>query len=372
MAYTLERLAKAFKAFVRSRNSDLDVENLAAFIGTGPFYHLRPRDKKCLSSLGSSWIDNDDTENYSPKETSARPKRKSNSDRTSQQASRGPKRARSLSPNSLDALQKKLEEDLKREEEEKAAYLASGPFEYHFRDRNKPSEANHPSETSEKDLRNAEIADKAEECVQHAHGAASFSKGCLACQELQMECSLAEQPFYYPCATCRADKVECILVPPPTWKRPCERCKSRHKAPLCSFSSGEYDHTQPCQWCKQHGFECVAGPAKQRPPTRRHHTSTTDELRWAQADGASSTGMIAGNGSPSTPMEVGKSNDPKSKHDVASNEPMPEDKISTILACGLHPPTAPAFVSQPAPSTPRHIHAISLPDRIPTPSYSPA
>lgn len=76
----------------------------------------------------------------------------------------------------------------------------------------------------------------------------------------------------------------------------------------------------------------------------------TDELRCAQADGASSTGMTAGKSSPSSPVEVGKS-DPKPKHGVASNKPMLEDKISAILACGLHPPAVPAVASQPAPST---------------------
>lgn len=88
-------------------------------------------------------------------------------------------------------------------------------------------------------------------------------RGCTACEDLDMECSLATNPdpLAYPCTTCGVDELECEVTPPPKWKRSCEGCKGQHGR-FCSYRYADYDHSQPCLPCVNHGFKCVAGPAK--------------------------------------------------------------------------------------------------------------
>ncbi|KAJ5195441.1 uncharacterized protein N7498_008879 [Penicillium cinerascens] len=302
MEYTVERFQQAFKAFIAPPEQETEIAELASFIDDKPYYHLRRHARKKLSALGMPWIDNDMTGTYDPLEDSPRSKRKLTSERRGGQFSRPPKRAKNLSPASLEELQNKIEEQEKqkrsaenRRRKEEEAFLSSGPFDYNLRTRTKPSEI------LEKGLGNAKMANDTDPGEQDTLGSSLSHKGCLACRDLQIECSLIEYPFSYPCSDCRDDRIECKLDPSPIWKRPCEGCKRRRAQ--CSYSSGDYDHKLPCHFCLQHGFDCVAGPARKQPTAgqsqttnmemtddpqgyKTHHTMAEDAT--AEANGGSS------------------------------------------------------------------------------------
>ena len=258
MEYTIERFQRAVKAFSQLPGSQAQPENPESLIEPEFYYYLRRRDEAKFSTMGQAWIDNDTTETYDPIEDSLCYKRKLRSERRYDSSSKSRKRHQNLSPGSFESRIEEAEQQ-KRETEEQyrleKEFLLSSPFDYNLRTRKKPSETsvktakmNHESDSGGPYLPD----------TSHAHGA------CLACQELEIECSLVEDPFYYPCQDCRQDKLECKLDPPALWKRACEGCK-KHREP-CSYSSGDYDHGQPCRWCIQHGFDCIAGPAKRQPP----------------------------------------------------------------------------------------------------------
>lgn len=256
--YTIERFQRAVRAFSQLPGSQAQPKDPASLIEPESHYNLRHRDEAKFSTMGQAWIDNDTTETYDPIEDSPRSKRKFKPERRYDNSSRSRKQHRNLSPDSFESRIEEAKQQ-SREAEEKShlekEFLLSSPFDYNLRTRKKPSETsvktakmNHEIDTGGPDLPN----------TSHVHGA------CLACQELGIECSLVEDPFYYPCQDCRQDKLECKLDPPALWKRACEGCK-KHREP-CSYSSGDYDHGQPCRWCIQHGFDCIAGPAKRQPP----------------------------------------------------------------------------------------------------------
>lgn len=280
MEYTVERFQQAFKAFIAPPEPEAKIADLASFIDDEPYYHLRRHARKKLSALGMPWIDNDMTDTYDPLEDSPRSKRKLTSERRGGQFSRPLKRAKNLSPASLEALQNKNEEQEKqkrsaeqRRREEEKALLSSGPFDYNLRIRTKPSEI------LEKGFANAKMANDTDPGEQDPPGSSHSHKGCLACRDLQIECSLIEHPFSYPCSDCRDDRIECKLDLPPIWKRPCEGCKRRRGQ--CSYGSGDYDHRLPCHFCLQHGFDCVAGPARKQPTAGQSqgtNTEVTDDL----------------------------------------------------------------------------------------------
>ncbi|KAJ5742414.1 uncharacterized protein N7511_011433 [Penicillium nucicola] len=94
-------------------------------------------------------------------------------------------------------------------------------------------------------------------------------RGCKACSEINQNCSLATDPdpFAYPCTECEEDGFDCMVIPEPRWKRSCEKCRSRH-GPPCSYRFADYDHGVACHSCLNHGYPCVAGPAKYVPTTR--------------------------------------------------------------------------------------------------------
>lgn len=275
MEYTVERFRQAFKTFIAPAEPEAAIADLASFINDDSYYHLRRHARKKLSALGMPWIDNDMTDTYDPLEDSPRSKRKLTSERRGGKSSRSSKRARNLSPASVEALQNKTEERErqkrdaeKRRREEEKAFLSSGPFDYNLRSRTKPSE------TLEKGFGNSKMAIETDPGEQDTSGSSRSHKGCLACRDLHIECSLIEYPFSYPCSDCRDDRIECKLDPSLTWKRPCEGCKRR--GAQCSYSSGDYDHRLPCHFCLQHGFDCVAGPARKKPMTGQSQGSNTE------------------------------------------------------------------------------------------------
>lgn len=84
------------------------------------------------------------------------------------------------------------------------------------------------------------------------------ARGCKACRELQIECSLLTHEFSWPCDTCVSDACECQLITPPIKRVICEHCRKK-KVP-CSNRRADSDPTQPCSECASLGFDCVAGP----------------------------------------------------------------------------------------------------------------
>lgn len=87
--------------------------------------------------------------------------------------------------------------------------------------------------------------------------------GCRSCWEFGHDCLLLDRPLVYPCQVCREDRLDCELFIEPKRKRSCENCKRRRKR--CSYSHSKTDHEQPCKRCQVLGIHCLAGPAKYQP-----------------------------------------------------------------------------------------------------------
>ena len=110
------------------------------------------------------------------------------------------------------------------------------------------------------------------------------TRGCEACRDLGQECSLEtdRDPFAYPCAECEQDGLDCVLIPAPKWKRSCEKCRRRSSNwEPCSYHYADYDHELPCHSCIDHGYPCIAGPARHMPsvlmPQNQQIADETDE-----------------------------------------------------------------------------------------------
>ncbi|OQE02724.1 hypothetical protein PENVUL_c039G03945 [Penicillium vulpinum] len=283
MAYSQERLARAQELFDHSTGNFFALQHLA-----GP-YHLRQRASKRAAAVGS-WHDNDEDEDYDPSNKRTPTKRKLslfNEDGLDTRPSG--KKARSLSPTST--LRSRLGPDMREENDARPLtpsqhsepdswdrYWAVNPetdtpnSRYSLRRRNK--EADSPQK---KDTTNVE-ASASESPADDLPVDDKYPKRvCAACQELGMECSLTSDPdpFAYPCTACLADDVPCVVSPSPKWKRTCESCKGRKKE-CCSYRLPDYDHSQPCLTCRNHGFDCIAGPAKY-PPFALFSTSEPSE-----------------------------------------------------------------------------------------------
>ncbi|KAJ6113986.1 hypothetical protein N7523_007303 [Penicillium sp. IBT 18751x] len=254
--YTVERFQRAVKAFSLSA-AQPQPDDVASLIGPKSHYCLRQRDEAKFSTFGQAWIDNDTTETYDPVEDSPCSKRKLRPDQRHDNSSKSRKRHHTFCSDPFESRIEKAEQQKRKSEEESSFEKEldlSSTSDYNLRTRNRPSES--PVKTGKMDYK-TETGGINSAAFSHAHSA------CVACRELGIECSLVEDPFYYPCQDCRQDELECKLDPPALWKRACEGCK-KHREP-CSYSSDGYDHSQPCRWCTEHGFDCIAGPAKRQP-----------------------------------------------------------------------------------------------------------
>ncbi|KAJ5669959.1 uncharacterized protein N7477_005322 [Penicillium maclennaniae] len=279
--YTVERFQRAVKAFSQPA-SQPQPDDAASLIEPKPHYYLRQRDKAKSSTLGQAWIDNDTTKTYDPVEDSPRSKRKLRPEQRHGNSSKSRKRHQTFCSDSLESSIEKAEQQKRESEEESSLEKEldlSTTSDYNLRTRNRPSES--PVKTGKMDYK-TETGGVNSAAFSHAHSA------CVACRELGIECSLVEDPFYYPCQDCRQDELECKLDPPALWKRACEGCK-KHREP-CSYSSGGYDHSQPCRWCTEHGFDCIAGPAKRQPPcaegqSRQSNLQMVVEIPQSSMDG---------------------------------------------------------------------------------------
>ncbi|KAL9607500.1 MAG: hypothetical protein Q9167_007583 [Letrouitia subvulpina] len=91
------------------------------------------------------------------------------------------------------------------------------------------------------------------------------ARGCKACLNLSLPCTLIQEGGTYPCEDCIQDGYECELIIPPAKKRSCQYCRRRRFG--CSYLDQDYDHTQPCAACAAAGGKCIAGPATGRTRT---------------------------------------------------------------------------------------------------------
>ncbi|KAL8964239.1 MAG: hypothetical protein Q9183_004593 [Haloplaca sp. 2 TL-2023] len=93
------------------------------------------------------------------------------------------------------------------------------------------------------------------------------ARGCIACLQIGLPCSLLEEGGTYPCQSCVEDHCDCELVIEPPRKRACERCRGRRF--LCSYALVTKDEDDkifrsPCDECQKTGFKCLAGPVTGR------------------------------------------------------------------------------------------------------------
>ncbi|KAI3229285.1 hypothetical protein DTO012A9_8635 [Penicillium roqueforti] len=273
MSYSPGRLERAQQVFEHSMSKFCMLPHLA-----GP-YHLRERALKRAAVVGS-WHDNDKDKDYQPSSKRTPTKRKLSLFHEDYHGPRSDKRARSLSPISIFR-----------------SRMSAGTESEYYVPPWTPSQHSEPDSwdrywtvNPEIDTPNSQYGlqtyndDVLPESPQtndttEVEAEASESTGdvlppdselrlreCAACQELGFECSLKSNPdpFAYPCTICEIDDVFCVVSPPPKWKQTCECCKGQNKE-ICSYRYADYDHSQPCLPCRNHGFECVAGPARHAP-----------------------------------------------------------------------------------------------------------
>lgn len=321
MAYTIERLKRVCDVFVKPAPKKPKATDLADHAGPLQLYDFRPRVKDGNLKISLSCMDNDETEDYEPSEDRTPRKRKVRSNGTSPTTPRPSKKASDTSESSA-ALQRRLiDNDSLKEKQQRDDYLSSLPFDYNFRSRGRLSEI------SGNAIDGLSPAVSTEVSCDGVSSVTPSSRSCLACRELGLECTMERNPNLYPCEDCRADKLDCILSPPPVWKRPCENCKSHRKGQHCSYYSGDYDHSKPCQFCQQHGFKCVAGPARHIPSAVQNDQSTgqaTDKPQTSRGSTYSSARTVLDRNS-------------RSSTSIARAEPAPTYELVTTLGPGLPP-----------------------------------
>ncbi|CAL5868064.1 uncharacterized protein PFLUO_LOCUS2287 [Penicillium psychrofluorescens] len=334
MAYTQERLAKACELFPRTA-SRLVFEDVPR-----PAYNLRKRAKHVLSS----WIDDDDKdEDYTPRGRMILPKRKpvTGPDQGERSRDRPVKRARSLPPTSMVTLRlgsdsgKALlssivssQHDVQRSTWEEYQ-AANGLDDTNLALSRYALRVRKGTTTSAGDESDDDHDVTADYLVPAIHGLGNFAahapvgKPCVSCEDLEMDCSLAKRPLSYPCKSCKVDGLECELTTTPRWKRDCEKCRSRHGGPKCSYIFADYDHTMPCTYCGERGFKCIAGPAV-KPPVRLMTDFDNDHGNHAQL----------AQYDPSSPVDEGAKSSVSSETHSTENT---EDDPTTTLAVGTIP-----------------------------------
>lgn len=275
-AYTIERLNRVVDAFANPGPQKKKEPTFEDVFGCPSVYDFRPRVNNGYSRLAVPCMDDDDTEDYDPNdEWSPRKRRPNVTSLGSPRPSRTPKKARSPTKD-IGALQRELLDDSLIQSE-----IPSNLAGYNFRPRPRPHVSSERVIESSVNTAATEINDLTPNPL-------LSPKECLACLELSLDCSLEHDPLSYPCSNCRDDNLDCVVHPPPAWKRTCENCRSRHRSQCCSYSYYDYDHSKPCQFCHDRGFDCVAGPAKYQPSLLRTDGRDTDEFLSHQGTNISS------------------------------------------------------------------------------------
>ena len=87
------------------------------------------------------------------------------------------------------------------------------------------------------------------------------ARGCKACFQLGCPCPLLDEGSRYPCALCIEDEIECELIIEPQVKARCNSCSS--KKIVCPFGS-DGGQRGPCKPCQDASVPCIAGPKSGR------------------------------------------------------------------------------------------------------------
>lgn len=277
----------------------------------GP-YHMRER-AAARADVDTSWQDSDEDDNFASANKETPNKRKLSFFYEDDGEPRSDKRARSESPASK--FRSRLSQDMDDED-----YVFSSTPSHHSEpdswDRYwaLKSETETPNSRYSLRRRNKESFSATPQKNDTTKAEAEASnptgdilpadnelplRGCDACKELGLECSLASDPdpFAYPCVTCEVDGVFCVVSPPPKWKRTCESCKGRRKE-ACSYRYADYDHSQPCLQCQNHGFECVAGPARYPPFTLFSTSEPSERSSSPKIDSPATSNSLQGTPEP--------------------------------------------------------------------------
>ncbi|KAL1847170.1 hypothetical protein Plec18170_008734 [Paecilomyces lecythidis] len=291
MPYTQERLELALNLFCRTKphlkHRGLPYEHLEENLKAK--YELRWGTIKNAKNVSSTWIDEDNSGDYDPKQDF--PKRKSSKARPVQRtdSERPVKRRRQLSTTEEEDDEEQDEPGLmvtlKMTSEKGKAFLAylqdhgSNEYEdgniydtnttepgslcrkrYSLRRRGKTVSSLLALFEYQPSPRESQASTQSLLSLDLGHPAA---RGCKSCWEFNQECSLVDRPDLYPCQICREDGLDCDLIIEPAQKRGCENCKRKRKT-VCSYLQSNEGHHLPCTQCQAVGIRCCAGPAKDK------------------------------------------------------------------------------------------------------------
>ncbi|KAH9821395.1 finger domain protein [Teratosphaeria destructans] len=235
-------------------------------------YELRPQTRHSAVGFTSTWIDQDDTGDYDP-----RNERKLNLRRTrvrhlptqsvlnptesadvnvlTDSSARQPRSSLHVKLEVRDAECKaKLRHIL--ESKPTQADIQYDPFVKTWQPRKEGTGRRKRCNKLTPDARSSDCAHAPDDLTGHP-----VARGCWGCLELGLEfaetCSLIHDEYEYPCRNCKAEDEYCTPILPPKYKQQCEGCKQRRKQ--CSYTYTT-DHTGPCEECAAEGYQCAAGP----------------------------------------------------------------------------------------------------------------
>ncbi|KAK5112049.1 hypothetical protein LTR62_004583 [Meristemomyces frigidus] len=261
------RAASARHSSEEGTYTDLEVD---LYEESAPKYELRPQCRGAHINFTSTWIDQDDTENYDPKEEA----------RLMKAQRKRVKLRHQSEPSSLTESENVSPVSRSRATELKVCIqlytavarlalrsILAEPPSY---DASKPVDFSVGYKLRSKTAASADSSDllttrHAERGLPEDPTGHPVARGCWSCLELNINCPLLDYEHAWPCHTCAVDGNECELIIPPVKKRACEGCKRRKKH--CSYVDWG-DFGKPCVECFYEGFDCVAGPAKDSIRTR--------------------------------------------------------------------------------------------------------
>ncbi|KAK2756792.1 hypothetical protein FQN54_005238 [Arachnomyces sp. PD_36] len=249
MSYSRETLDKAIKLFNNAK-PDLDDRGLSSSNLQSYLYDLRDKKQKQVGGA-ASWIDTDESGDYTPaSESSRKPLKRFIWNDNNNDHGGTPKRSR--------ASDEQAGSDDGESPTSWPSLPESTPKTPTPLPKRKPTTGGRRS--GRISSLNQKGASATRSLLSLAPGAPE-TRGCKSCWENSHNCSLLENPATYPCQVCRDHKNDCDLIIPPKEKRPCESCK--RKGLPCSYGENSaFD--RPCKQCESSRTECIAGPAERK------------------------------------------------------------------------------------------------------------
>lgn len=302
MSYSQETLEKAIKLFNNAK-SDLNNRGFATSNLESYLYSLRDKPQKPVGGCTATWIDNDESGDYTPAlenddDRNVSPKRKENI-RSSPRRNNGEGNLVTLklnTPEGREFLSKIARDDLAAEKPNRKYYghgsstawpilpLPKSKTPYQPSASTQSTTTTNPRRSNRISTRNQQGARSTRSLLSLLPGAPE-TRGCKSCWENYRDCSLLNAPTVYPCQACKDGRHDCDLIIPPKQKRPCENC--RKKRLNCSYGENTaFD--RPCNQCQNSKTECIAGPAEghtlgqSSSSLSRGNDTTTSDLSFLQ------------------------------------------------------------------------------------------